>query len=191
MAMFSLFVSATHNQFSGLIVILFCVVAWIGIQHLEYPEFTMASKMFLKGKFRQIIDVETRLLDFEKGLAHAANVEDCWTTVMAGSREFGFQGVRMCLSGTVFEELNARNGNPVWQLRIPLTESQYVNFFRDFSSELNPLILSAFVSTVERGLKTCVARLNAKPKRMETEAILRPARTQLYQTASAGSANGD
>jgi UDP-GlcNAc:undecaprenyl-phosphate/decaprenyl-phosphate GlcNAc-1-phosphate transferase len=192
----SLLVSATHNQFSGLIVILFCGAAWIGIQHLEYPEFAMAGKMFLKGKFRQIIDTETRLLEFETALAKATNLDDCWTRVLAGTREFGFQGVRLSINGTVFEDLGSQNVHPVWQLRIPLADAHYINFFRDFTSEINPLILSAFVSSVERGLKGSVQRgLKPKAASRAPEVIRIPAAAQLFYTARAGaesaSAQGD
>jgi hypothetical protein len=189
--MFSLLVSTTHNQFSGLIVILFCAAAWVGIQYLEYPEFAMAGRMFLKGKFRQIIDVETRLLDFERALAQAADPEECWIKVLAGTREFGFQGVRMNLSGVVFEDLGSRNGHPFWQLRIPLPEAQYVNFYRDFKSEMNPLIISAFVSSVERGLTTSVGwGLKAQAPRRGAEVIRIPAAASLFYTAAAGDSNG-
>jgi UDP-GlcNAc:undecaprenyl-phosphate/decaprenyl-phosphate GlcNAc-1-phosphate transferase len=194
----SLIVSATHNQYSGLIVLLFCGAAWIGIQHLEYPEFAMAGKMFLKGKFRQIIDTETRLLEFETALAQTTNLDDCWSRVLAGTREFGFQGVRLSINGTVFEDLGSRNGHPVWQLRIPLADAHYINFFRDFTAEINPLILSAFVKSVERGLKSSVER-GIKPKASSRvpEVIRIPAAAQLFYTARAGagvesaSANGD
>jgi hypothetical protein len=158
----------------------------------------MAGKMFLKGKFRQIIDSETRLLEFEMALARATNVEDCWTRILSGTREFGFQGVRLSLNGNVFEDLGPRNGRPVWQLRIPLADAHYVNFFRDFSSEINPLILSAFVRSVERGLKVSVERgLKPKLAGRAPEIIRIPAAAQLFYTAGAGagthivSASGD
>jgi len=163
---------------------------------LDYTEFTMASKMFLGGKFRSIIDVETRLLDFEVALAKAVNLDECWAKILDGTREFGFQGVRLNLHGRVFEELGPRNGHPIWQLRIPLPDAHYVNFFRDFNSEMNPLILSAFVSSVERGLKTSVERGFQAPS-LAPELIRMPAAAQLYYTARAGaaaevvSANGD
>ena len=64
-AVLSLLASALHNQFSGLIVIVFGGAVWIGIRQLDYTEFASASRMFLGGKFRQIIDVETRMADFE------------------------------------------------------------------------------------------------------------------------------
>lgn len=194
-ALFSLIVSATHNQFTGLIVILFCAAAWIGIQHLEYPEFAMAGRMFFGGKFRQIIDVETRLLDFEKALAKAVDVEECWTRIMQGTREFGFQGARMSIHGTVFEDLGSRNGHPVWQLRIPLSASQYVNFYRDVHAEMSPIILDAFVRSVERGLKSSIERsIRAKGPGRAGEVIRMPV-AQRYYVAEAGgarsSSNGD
>jgi UDP-GlcNAc:undecaprenyl-phosphate GlcNAc-1-phosphate transferase len=153
-AALSLLVSALHNQFSGLIVILFCGAAYVGIQYLGYAEFAMAGQMFLKGQFQRIIDTETRLLDFETALAKASNLGECWSKIRAGSREFGFHGVRMSVGGTVFQESSRRVSGTVWQLRIQLSDTEYVNFFRDLdsSSVVDSLILSAFVTCVERGL---------------------------------------
>ncbi len=39
-------------------------------------------------------------------------------------------------------------------MRIPLSDSQYVNFSRDFDSDMNPMVLSAFVEAVQRGLES-------------------------------------
>ena len=164
-AMMSLLVSALHNQFTGLIVILFCVGAWIGVRYLGYGEFALAGEMFLKGKFRRIVDTETRLLDLETELTKAATLNECWTTVLQGSKDFGFHGVRMSIAGKVFENSTPSSG-PVWQLRIPLQESQYINFYRDFKSELNPLILGAFVSAIERGMNGTLVRQVPDPVRV-------------------------
>ena len=117
----------------------------------------MVGQMFVKGKFRRIIDAETRLLDLEAALTKAADVHDCWTTILLSSKEFGFHSVRMNIAGMVFEDSRDNRG-PEWQLRIPLPRAQYINFSRDFNSDVNPLILSAFVSAVERGLKEMVGQ---------------------------------
>src|SRR5271155_940660 len=119
-AVLSLLASALHNQFSGLIVIVFGGAVWIGIRQLDYTEFASASRMFLGGKFRQIIDVEARMVDFETSLAKATSVEECWDRIRAGSEGFGFNEVRMCLSGRVFEDSSLGPAKPRWQLRIPL-----------------------------------------------------------------------
>src|SRR5580692_2937217 len=80
-AVLSLLASALHNQFSGLIVIVFGGAVWIGIRQLDYAEFASASRMFLGGKFRRIIDVETRMADFESSLSKSATVDECWDHV--------------------------------------------------------------------------------------------------------------
>jgi UDP-GlcNAc:undecaprenyl-phosphate GlcNAc-1-phosphate transferase len=158
-AVMSLMVSALHNQFSGLIVILFGGAVWLGIRQLDYTEFASAGRMIFGGKFRRIIDVETRLKDFETNLAKAASVEQCWDHIRAGSRDFGFHEVRMSFGGRQFEDLHsdASATAPRWQLRIPLPNSQYVNFYRGFDNEMNPLVISAFVEAVQRGLEARVA----------------------------------
>ena len=176
-AVLSLLVSAIHNRFSGLIVIAFLAAAWFGIRHLEYTEFAMAGKMFIGGKFRRIIDAETRLIDFENNLAKASDVDTCWSLICAGSRQFGFQGVRMHVNGKVFEEQSSVANGRIWQVRIPLPRSEYVNFFRDFTAEMDPLILSAFVTAVERGL---TAWLSA-PK---VEVVRMPATPHAYAAAA-------
>jgi UDP-GlcNAc:undecaprenyl-phosphate GlcNAc-1-phosphate transferase len=156
-ALVSLLVSALHNQFSGFIIFLFGIPVWIGIQYLGYPEFAKAARIFLKGGFRQIIDAEARLHDFESALTKAADMDECWTTILKGSREFGFQGVRMSVAGTVWEESTCWSSKTFWQLRIPLTGTHYINFYRDFNKQIDHLILSAFVDCVSRALQENLA----------------------------------
>lgn len=171
-AVSSLLVGAFHNEFSGLIVVLFCIPAGIGIQYLGYAEFAKAGRLFLKGGFRRIIDAETRLHHFEQSLAKTTDLNDCWTTITSGSREFGFQGVRMSVAGVILEDWTGWNAKPLWQLRIPLDGDQYINFFRDFESHLDPLILSAFVNCVERGLKENALRHEPRVRTEERHSSL-------------------
>jgi UDP-GlcNAc:undecaprenyl-phosphate/decaprenyl-phosphate GlcNAc-1-phosphate transferase len=171
-AALSFLVSAFHNQFGALILVLFFVPTWAGIQYLGYTEFANAGRILFKGEFRRIIDAETRLDYFETALAKADNLNDCWTKILEGSRDFGFRGVRMSIGGMVFEESSGWSNRPLWQLRIPLAESQYINFVRDFDSQLDPLILSGFVSCVERGLKKSVAAMyEPEVERMATAPV--------------------
>jgi UDP-GlcNAc:undecaprenyl-phosphate/decaprenyl-phosphate GlcNAc-1-phosphate transferase len=155
-AVLSVMVSAVHNnQFGGLIVIVFGGAAWVGISQLEYSEFASAGRILFGGQFRRMIDVEARLKDFEANLAQAATVDDCWNHIRNGSRDFGFHEVKMNFSGRHFEDSHTAPGSakPRWQLRIPLRDSQYVNFYRGFDSQMDPLVISAFVETVQRGLE--------------------------------------
>ncbi len=157
-AALSLVASSLRNQFSGLIVVVFCAAAWMAIQHLGYTEFAMAGKLFLQGGFRRIIDFETRLVEFEKTLARAAGIDEAWSQIRSGSREFGFQGVRMHFEGLVFEDFERGDSKHLWELRIPLTDAQAVNFFHDAGIETSTIVLSAFATAVEHGMRTCMER---------------------------------
>ena len=180
-AILSLLMSALHSRFSGLIVIAFCAVAWFGIRHLEYSEFAMAGRMFLQGRFRRIIDSETKLLDFEKALGQTANLDECWKEMLTWSRELGFQGVQMSVNGTVWEDFGTHHAKGVWELRIPLPAGQYVTFFRDLGSDTSPLVLSAFVNSVQRCLESTLQKASAP----EPEVVRIPAAAELYYTARA------
>lgn len=111
----------------------------------------------IRGKVQRSIDAQIRLDELEKTLAKGLDVLACWRTICAFTREFGFRGVRMAVSGTVFEDYTTRATDRLWQLRIPLGESQYINLYCDCGADTNPVILSAFAEAVERGLRTCPA----------------------------------
>jgi UDP-GlcNAc:undecaprenyl-phosphate GlcNAc-1-phosphate transferase len=185
-AALSLVASSLRNQFSGLIVVVFCAAAWTAIQHLGYTEFAMAGKLFLQGGFRRIIDFETRLVEFEKTLARAAGVEEAWSQIRSGSREFGFQGVRMHFEGLVFEDFQRSDSKHLWELRIPLTDAQAVNFFHDAGIETSTIVLSAFATAVEHGMRTCMERrLQEALSNPATEVLKMPAIVKRYYAAGA------
>jgi len=180
----SLLASALHHRFSGLIMILFCFVAWLSIQYLGYPEFGTAAQMFLKGGIHRFKDAEARLRDFEKAMAEAADLGECWKKIRAASREFGFHGARMCVAGIVVQDSVRPSSGPVWQLRVALSESEYVNFFGDLDSDVDPLILNAFVRCVEHGLKQMMQ--NGEP----ATNVMQPASELAYPAGGETSVGG-
>ncbi len=85
----------------------------------------------------------------------------------------------MSLQGMLFEEPPGRHTRRNWQLRIPLSGSEYVNFFRDFGATMDPLVLGQFVSAVEQGLKAWLAVQTVEPERIPAG--------QMYYAAGVGS----
>lgn len=156
-ATFSLLQSAVDNQYAGLVVVLFCAAAWIGVQHLGYSEFGLATRLFFKGTFRQIIDVQFRLQQFERSLAAAQSLDHCWQAIQAGCGDFGFSGIRLHIRGRVFER-KPEDGLPYYQVRIPLGDTQYVNLYRSFETEGDATALTGFAQILQCGLEAHVAK---------------------------------
>ena len=152
-AAFSLVEAGVHNQYGGLIVILFCAAAWIGVQHLGYSEFGLATRFFFKGTFRQIIDVQFRLEQFERSLVEARSLEQCWQGIRTGYSDFGFSGVRMHAQGRIFEH-TPEDAAEHCQIRIPLPDSQYVNLYRSFQTEVDPTALAGFARVMQTVMVT-------------------------------------
>jgi hypothetical protein len=171
----------------------FCAAAWMGIQHLGYTEFAMAGRLFLQGGFRRIIDFETRLVEFEKTLARATGIEECWIRIRSGSREFGFRGVRMNFEGLVFEDFERGDSKRLWELRIPLTDARTVNFFHDLGIDTSSMVLGAFATAVEHGMRTCIERRSQEtvaPTVRPVEVVKMPTIVKRYYAASVAAGAG-
>jgi len=179
-------VASMHNRVGGIVVVAFCAVAWFGIRHLGYAEFAMAGRMFLRGGFRQIIDSETRLLEFEKAVAQTSTQEECWNQIDTWSREFGFCGVQMAGNGAAFGSLPAEP-KALLELRVPAADGQLVTFYRDPKAEAGALVLTAFVAAVQRGIQASVES-TLKQSVTGVEPLRRPAAAELYYTANATAA---
>jgi UDP-GlcNAc:undecaprenyl-phosphate GlcNAc-1-phosphate transferase len=157
-ACFSLLQSTLQGGFGGLMLVLFCLAAWIGIQNLGYLEFGMARKIIFKSTIlRRIIDAQTRLQRLEHSLREAKTFEQRWSAIRDASRDFGFHSVRVKLGGISREDITSDSiaeAGRSWQLRISLPGDDYVNFTREMDTDLDQLVLGAFVKTVRDGLQS-------------------------------------
>lgn len=117
-AVFALLQSAYYENFGGLIILLFGLTVWVGIQNLGYLEFGLAGRLLFRGGFTQMVDFQMKLKDFESKVMTAQSLEAVWKVVKDSSKEFGFHGVRMQLYGRVFSEVEEGYLNSI-QIRIP------------------------------------------------------------------------
>lgn len=151
----SIIQSTVHNHFGGLVIVLFCAAAWIGVQHLGYVEFGVARQMFVQGAFRRHLSNELALRTFEDSLAAAGTVEQSWRTVLDACQKFGFSHVEMRLNGRVFAEtITETNGDATWDIKIPLSRDGYLHLRRCFGDTLAPTVVVPFANTLHRNLCT-------------------------------------
>jgi UDP-GlcNAc:undecaprenyl-phosphate GlcNAc-1-phosphate transferase len=149
----SLLSSVAQNQYKGLIILVFCAAAWIGVQHLGYVEFGLAGRLFISGAFRRHLSNELALRAFEDSLAKAVTPEDCWGVIREACRKFGFTQAELCLNGHRFvETLAETNGNPTWGVDIPLAAGGHVHLARCFGESPAPTVLVPFAEALHNNL---------------------------------------
>ena len=152
-AAFALLEDVTQNQVGGLILILFCGAAWIGVQHLGYAELGIAGRLALRGSFRNMVGAQLRLQQFERVLQCATTLDDAWKTILEGAREFNMSGVRLRFANQFFDSLHGASPTD-WELRIPFGAGDFLMLQKDPEQEVHPLILTSFPKTIERFLSS-------------------------------------
>ncbi len=153
-AALSLLQSFAHERFGGVIIVLFCAGAWIGIQHLGYAEFAMARRIVLAGTFRRRLNAELQLGTFCDELAAAVTPDQCWEVLQHTYSEFGFNEIRFKLGGRFYTHtMNGHHVANTWTVRIQLSENDYLNLSREFDTEAPPIV-ARFTDAIGKMLRT-------------------------------------
>ena len=147
-AVFSLLQDVAAGQFRGLIILLFCAAAWIGVQHLGYAEFGVTSRLVLRGSFRRLVDTQMRMQQFDRTLRQAVSLEDGWAIIVSAARSFGLSGIRLYIGSERYDLLDDSHGAKTWQLRVPFGEGQFLNLYLNPELEIQPGVLSLFPKVV-------------------------------------------
>ena len=146
----SLAVLMMNNGFEGLVILLFCVAAWIGIQHLGYVEFGVAGRMFVEGAFRRHLNTNVALKVLQERLSKAATPDDCWTVIQDSAKDFGFHTVEMSLAGRAYQYRNGGCPERSWVVRIPLSSVDFVELTREFDTPAEHSVVVPYADTVRR-----------------------------------------
>jgi UDP-GlcNAc:undecaprenyl-phosphate GlcNAc-1-phosphate transferase len=164
-AVFSLLQSVAQNdRISGVIVVLFCAVAWVGIQYLGYVEFSVAGRMLFRGDFQRTLKAQLELRAFEKQLEEAKTAQECCNLTIDWSAKFGFQCLGMEVPGVTLDipRLEGAAADR-WECRIPLLGAGWINFSREFESKSLSAIVGPFVDVIHNTLETRLRALRAGP----------------------------
>jgi UDP-GlcNAc:undecaprenyl-phosphate GlcNAc-1-phosphate transferase len=145
-------VLAMNKSFSGLVVLLFCVMSWIGIQHLGYIEFGVAGRMFIEGAFRRLLNSQISLQTCEDRLNAATTLNEYWQALEAALKEFGFHRAHMSLGGQTFDWQDTVYPVSSWDITIPITDSDYVRLTRPFGASGQPNVVGPLADILRKTL---------------------------------------
>jgi UDP-GlcNAc:undecaprenyl-phosphate GlcNAc-1-phosphate transferase len=163
-ASFSLLQSYVDNfYFAGLLVLVFCVVAWIGIQYLGYAEFMLAGDILRSGEFQRSVYSRLQLREFENSLSRAETLDEIWNVVRSTASRFGFVACRLYASGRLFEIWkNDVDGPGYWTVDIPLGEDAHVRLARPTAAaSLPPMGVVPFIDVLQETVAARLADLDA------------------------------
>ena len=104
-AILSLLQSSLSYHLGGLIIVLFCAFAWLGIKRLGYIEFSTARRVLSSGGVLRLVQHEIYLSHFREALLKAHTQKECWTVVRNTCKDLHFAGVELTLQGENFEEV--------------------------------------------------------------------------------------
>jgi len=149
-ATLSLLQGSAHGRFDGMIIIVFCAGAWLGIHHLGYAELRMLRRMLFAGNFRHHLNAELQLSTFREVLTAAATPDQCWEVLQQTYTSFGFNGIRFKVGDRLYT--HSRNGDEVdhtCTIRIKLSDDDYLNLSREFDAQAPPTV-AGFTDAVGR-----------------------------------------
>jgi UDP-GlcNAc:undecaprenyl-phosphate GlcNAc-1-phosphate transferase len=164
-ACFSLVQSSIRNNgLGGVITIIFCAVAWLGIQYLGYAEFSVAGKMLFSGDFQRTLKVQLELHTFEREIVKAKTIEEAWLLLQDTAHRCGFRCERLWLDGICIFESAHDAGDPglEWRLRVPLPNSGYLDLTRSFTCMISSAVVGPFVDLVHGSLVPKLEELKRK-----------------------------
>jgi hypothetical protein len=137
---------------SGMVIVIFCFITWIGVQHLGYVEFGTAGRLFLDGAFRRLLNAQITLQSYEERLIAAPTPMHCWEIVRDACSGFGFHHVEMTLAGQTFDWQDAVHPMNSWNITIPISDRDYVRLTRSFNGGTQPNIITPFADALRRTL---------------------------------------
>jgi UDP-GlcNAc:undecaprenyl-phosphate GlcNAc-1-phosphate transferase len=154
-AVFSLFQSVVNNNaISSVIVLLFCAVAWVGIQYLGYAEFSIAGKMLFGGGLQRNLKAQLDLTALQKQIGNVKTAADCARLVEDAGSKFGLVPTHMRLAGEDFA-CPEEPANAGWQARIGLENGDWIDFVRVPDSGMGAaLFLDALSTSLNAKLPT-------------------------------------
>ncbi|MGB7549859.1 MAG: MraY family glycosyltransferase [Terracidiphilus sp.] len=142
----SLMITATHQKYQGFVIVLVCLAAWLGLQHLGYNEFAVAGRLAVDGSFRRLLNAQFVLIGFEEELASAATLQQCWEILCKACPQFGFIGSKLRLDGIEC------SGSPTggWYVRIEFPGHGYINLMRKPGSADHGSSSVLFIDSITR-----------------------------------------
>ena len=165
-AILSLCMMTTNLE--GPAIVLFCVVTWMGVQHLGYVEFGVAGRMFVEGAFRRMLHTNIALKMFEDRLRAANSIDSCWAIIEESAKDFGFHAVSMKFNGYENSYVGEGTLENSWQVRIPISAYDVIELVREFEASSQQSVVAQYADVLRRTLQPKIAEFQSQQSILST-----------------------
>jgi UDP-GlcNAc:undecaprenyl-phosphate GlcNAc-1-phosphate transferase len=134
-------------RFHGIVIVLFCVLVYIGVNYLGYIEITAARRTFSGSMVRQMVKEEVYLQELTTAMAKIHTLQEFWQVVRSVCRDMNFASVQMRLHGSFFAEVISELPAevPSWSIALSLGPDGNMRIARAASSEAPTYMMRALV----------------------------------------------
>ncbi|MGD1095589.1 MAG: MraY family glycosyltransferase [Bryobacteraceae bacterium] len=157
----------TNRNLSGLIILVFCMMTWIGVQHLGYLEFGVAGRLLIDGGFRRLLNSHIAIQGFEETLAAATTPEDCWKVLKRCYNDFGFYQIELEMAGQKYSERSEPQPFDSWKVTVPISESSHVELRRGFGPGQQHQVVASYVDVLRKVLVPKLLAFERMPAQRE------------------------
>jgi UDP-GlcNAc:undecaprenyl-phosphate GlcNAc-1-phosphate transferase len=153
----SLLLTINHNQDRDFVLILVCLAAWLGLQHLGYTEFSVAKRLVFGGVIRSVLSAQLALDALEIELNSSLTLVQSWDVLCRTCPEFGFSGIAFELDD-VIRQWGIRSG---WQARVDFPGHGHITVWRESDGLNHGTAAVLFVDCVSRAFRQKLSNLEA------------------------------
>ena len=142
----SILLTVNHNQNRDFVLVLVCLGAWLGLQHLGYNEFSTVKRLIFGGTIRSVLSAQLALEAFELEVNSDMTLEQSWDMLRNTCPRFGF-------SGMIFDLHDVRREwgeNTGWQARLDFPGHGYISVWRDSTSMSSSAAAVLFIDCLSR-----------------------------------------
>jgi UDP-GlcNAc:undecaprenyl-phosphate/decaprenyl-phosphate GlcNAc-1-phosphate transferase len=142
----SILLTLNHDQNRDFVMILVCLAAWLGLQHLGYSEFGTVKRIIFGGAIRGVLSAQLALDTFEEELNEDITLKETCDLLCKTCPDFGFSGMVFNIHGVK----RSWGVNTGWQARLDFPGHGYISVWREFDAMNHQTAAVLFIDSVSR-----------------------------------------
>jgi len=139
------------RSYQWILIVLVCLVAWVGVRQLRYAEFEVAGKLLFGGELQRALGVQLRTAQLAAALDRSRTEEQWWNAVIAAARDAGCVRVRWIGEGQTREQI-LTDRTAVWSFHVILRDGETIQLDGALPAAQSSVDLIGFGEAISRSI---------------------------------------